>query len=176
MVRKQRENSDSTTLHPRNYNTDEYWMRMAFAKAQEAARQGEVPVGAVLVELDNLLAEACNLPITLQDPTGHAEILVLRQVAKLKQNYRLSGTTLYVTLEPCIMCMGALIHARVKRLVYGATDPKTGAVASVYNIGSDNLLNHTIEIEGGVLAEQCGALLKTFFKIRREHKKLDTPY
>jgi tRNA(adenine34) deaminase len=147
--------------------TDEYWMEQALHHAEEAGRQGEVPVGAVLVGVDGLLAGAGNSPIRLFDPSAHAEILTVRTAAQRLGNYRLPATTLYVTLEPCIMCMGALIQARVSRLVFGATDPKTGAAASVYAIGSDGRLNHSMTICGGILADRCAALLKNFFKERR---------
>jgi len=150
---------------------DDYWMWEALARAEEAAARGEIPVGAVLIGDNTLLAAAGNSPIGGQDPTAHAEILVMRQAAGLLRNYRLPGTTLYVTLEPCLMCMGAMIHARIGRLVYGAADPKTGAANSVYSIGHDGYLNHQIEIRSGVLAEQCSALLKRFFQARRRENK-----
>lgn len=146
---------------------DEKWMRLALDLAEIAAARGEVPVGAVLVENDSALASAGNSPISLNDPTAHAEILVLREVASRKGNYRLPGTTLYVTLEPCIMCMGALLHARVSRLVFGALDPKTGAAQSRYAIGSDGLLNHRLEITSGILGDSCSIILKDFFRTRR---------
>ncbi|MFV0437515.1 MAG: tRNA adenosine(34) deaminase TadA [Desulfopila sp.] len=159
---------DSTeiTLFP-TQATDEKWMRMALRAAKAAATQGEVPVGAILVQQDSLLAAAGNQPITQHDPTAHAEIRVLRSGARRCQNYRLPGTTLYVTLEPCLMCIGAIIHARVERLVYGAADPKTGAVQSLYPIGSDPRLNHSLYLTGGVLKEECGKLLRDFFQARR---------
>jgi tRNA(adenine34) deaminase len=150
---------------------DVHWMQQALLHAEEAALNGEIPVGAVLIGESGILAAAGNSPIRNQDPTAHAEIIAIRNGAAYLQNYRLPGTTLYVTLEPCIMCMGALIHARVDRLVYGATDPKTGAATSVYTIGNDGLLNHKVEICGGILAEQCSSLLKTFFKSRRKEQK-----
>jgi tRNA(adenine34) deaminase len=153
---------------------DEYWMQQALLHAKEVANNDEIPVGAVLIDENGFLAAAGNSPIGNQDPTAHAEILAIRSAAERLQNYRLPGTTLYVTLEPCIMCMGAMIHARIKRLVYGAADPKTGAANSVYTIGSDGCLNHKLEIRSGVLAEQCSALLKTFFKSRRKDKKIDS--
>jgi tRNA(adenine34) deaminase len=146
-------------------------MQHALFHAEEAALNGEIPVGAVLIGDNGVIAAAGNSPIRNQDPTAHAEIIVLRNAAAQLQNYRLPGTTLYVTLEPCIMCMGALIHARINRLVYGATDPKTGAATSVYNIGNDGLLNHKVEICGGVFAKKSSDLLKTFFKSRRKEKK-----
>jgi tRNA(adenine34) deaminase len=144
-------------------------MRLALEQATLAAASGEVPVGAVLCGDGEMLAAAGNGPIALSDPTAHAEILVLRAAAGATGNYRLTGATLYVTLEPCIMCMGAIIHARVDRLVFGALDPKTGAAVSRYRIGSDSLLNHQIEITSGVLAEECSTLLKNFFRQRREN-------
>jgi tRNA(adenine34) deaminase len=145
-------------------------MQQALLHAEKAALNGEIPVGAVLIDNNGLLAAAGNSPISRKDPSAHAEMLVIRSAAELLENYRLTGTTLYVTLEPCIMCMGALIHARITRLVYGAADSKTGAAGSVYSIGNDGLLNHKIEIRDGVLAEQCSTLLKTFFKTRRKEK------
>ncbi len=145
------------------------YMRIAYDEATEAANRGEVPVGAVLVD-DNgrILARAGNSTISLSDPSAHAEILVLRQAGLSLGNYRLLKTTMYVTLEPCIMCMGAMIHARISRLVFGAFDPKTGAAHSCYQIGRDGLLNHNMIIESGLLADECGLLLKNFFKARRK--------
>ncbi len=143
-------------------------MKRALVQATLAAEHEEVPVGAVLVSAEGeILAEAHNQPIRLCDPTAHAEILVLRQAAKKIKNYRLLETTLYVTLEPCPMCAGALVYARVKRLVFGAYDPKAGACGSVYNIVNDARLNHRLEVVGGVLAEEALALLKEFFERRR---------
>ncbi len=156
-------------------DTDNQWMQQALLQAESAAAHGEIPVGAVLVGPNGLLAAAGNSPIGRYDPTAHAEIIALRNAAERLHNYRLPGTTLYVTLEPCVMCMGAMIQARIERLVFGATDPKAGAVSSVYTIGSDGLLNHKIEIIGGVLAEQCSALLKNFFRSRRKEKKHPLP-
>ncbi len=127
-------------------------------------------MGAVLVGKNGLLASAGNSPIRLTDPSAHAEILAIRMAALLVHNYRLPETTLYVTLEPCIMCMGALVQARISRLVYGAADPKTGAAISVYSIGRDQRLNHMIAVTGGVLAKQCGELLKNFFREKRNGK------
>ena len=147
---------------------DEQWMRVALEQASATAGRGEVPVGAVLTAGDELIEAAGNSPIGLCDPTAHAEILALRRAAARIGNYRLTGTTLYVTLEPCIMCMGAIIHARVDRLVFGASDPKTGAAVSRYQIGSDGRLNHTLEITAGVLEAECSALLKDFFRLRRD--------
>ncbi len=142
-------------------------MEHALAAARQAASRGEVPVGALLCRGDDTLAVACNNPIGALDPTAHAEIGVIRAAARRLGNYRLGGTTLYVTLEPCLMCMGAIIHSRIERLVFGARDPKTGAAVSRYHIGGDGLLNHRVLIEEGLLAEQCGAVLTDFFALRR---------
>ena len=147
---------------------DLYFMREALREAEVAARKGEVPVGAILVsEEGDLLARAHNQPISLCDPTAHAEILALREGAKRLGNYRLLGTTLYVTLEPCPMCAGALVYARVKRLVFGARDAKSGACGSIYNIVNDERLNHRLEVVSGLLEEEAAKLLRDFFKIRR---------
>lgn len=146
--------------------TDTSWMELALEQAERAAALGEVPVGAVLVQDDLLLGCAANSPLTDNDPTSHAEINAIRQAADRLANYRLGGV-LYVTLEPCLMCMGAIIHSRIERLVFGAWDPKTGAAVSVYQIGADNLLNHSLRIEGGLLEERCSVLLKEFFRQRR---------
>jgi tRNA(adenine34) deaminase len=147
------------------------FMRIAFEQARQAAVMGEVPVGAVLIRGETLLAVAANQPIAASDPTAHAEILVIREAAARAGNYRLPETTLYVTLEPCIMCMGAILHARIQRLVFGALDPKTGAAHSRYTIGTDDLLNHRLEITGGVLEEECSRILKDFFRERRENRE-----
>ncbi len=146
---------------------DTYWMRRALTLAQQAAREGEVPVGAVLVKDGEMIAEGWNRPIAENDPSGHAEMRVLRAAGKTLENYRLPGTTLYVTLEPCPMCAGALVHARVARVVYAAADPRTGAAGSVFNLLQSDSLNHRCEVSGGVLAEESGALLQEFFKRRR---------
>lgn len=147
---------------------DLVFMQIALEQARQAAEAGEVPVGAALARGEILLAAAANRPIATNDPTAHAEILAIREAAAKTGNYRLVETTLYVTLEPCIMCMGAIIHARIQRLVFGALDPKTGAAQSRYTIGVDGLLNHRLEITGGVLETECSQLLKDFFKQRRE--------
>jgi tRNA(adenine34) deaminase len=144
------------------------FMRIAIEQARQAASAGEVPVGAVMARGEILLTAAANRPIGASDPTAHAEILAIREAAIKTGNYRLPETTLYVTLEPCIMCMGAIIHARVQRLVFGAFDPKTGAAGSRYTIGTDDLLNHRLEISAGVLEEECAQILKDFFRQRRE--------
>ena len=147
---------------------DEKWMGLALAEASKASEVGEVPVGAVLVDqARGLLAAAGNGPIARYDPTAHAEIIVLRQAGQACGNYRLPGTTLYVTLEPCVMCAGALVQARVERVVFGALDPKAGALVSRYQVGSDGLLNHSLQVTGGVLAGKCAGILKDFFRSRR---------
>ena len=146
---------------------DEVFMREALALAREAAAADEVPVGAVLV-LDGAVAgRGFNQPIRRADPTAHAEIMALRDAATRAGNYRLPGSTLYVTLEPCVMCTGAIMHARVGRVVFGARDPKTGAAGSVVDLYAEERLNNHAAIEGGVLAEDCGALLSAFFAARR---------
>ncbi len=141
-------------------------MGLALEQAKKAESCGEVPVGAVFIDDDQVIAEAGNASIILSDPTAHAEIVTLREAAEKKGNYRLGGT-LFVTLEPCIMCMGALIHARVKKLIFGAYDPRSGAALSVYNFSDSPHLNHRIEVEGGILERESQLLLKDFFKARR---------
>jgi tRNA(adenine34) deaminase len=142
-------------------------MQQALEQAGLAALAGEVPVGAVIVRNGEVITRAFNQPITNHDPSAHAEMLALRQAALAEENYRLPGTTLYVTLEPCTMCAGAMLHARVDRIVYGATDPKTGAAGSVLDVFSSKQLNHQTVIEGGVMDQECGQLLRDFFKERR---------
>jgi tRNA(adenine34) deaminase len=143
-------------------------MEQALACAREAEAAGEVPVGALIVDVTGaVLARAANSPISRNDPTAHAEILALRAAGRALGNYRLPGCVLYVTLEPCAMCVGALVHARIARIVYGASDPKTGACGSVFDLAAHSKMNHRIEVTGGVLAEECGALLKRFFAARR---------
>ena len=146
---------------------DTGWMQHALTLAEKAKQSGEVPVGAVLVRNEELLAEGYNQPIASHDPTSHAEIIALRQAALKEKNYRLPDTTLYVTLEPCTMCAGAIIHARVRRVVYAATDPKAGAAGSVYNILNSDLLNHKVELTTGLLADECSTLLTDFFREKR---------
>ena len=146
----------------------ETYMREALAEAEKGALQGEVPVGALLVTPDgDIIARAHNRPISLNDPTAHAEILVLRQAAEQLANYRLPGHVLYVTLEPCVMCVGAMVQARLAMVVYGATDPKGGGIESVYQIGTDGLLNHRLQACGGILAEASEVLLRAFFRAKR---------
>lgn len=146
---------------------DEYWMRRALELAARAETEGEVPIGAVVVRDGSLLGEGWNRPIVAQDPTAHAEIVALRTAAMGERNYRLPGTTLYVTLEPCPMCAGAIVHARVARVVYGASDPIAGAAGTVYNLLQSETLNHRAEVVGGVLAEMCAERLRAFFRARR---------
>lgn len=154
-----------------NLRNDEYWMRHALMLAQRAQDEGEVPVGAVLVLDNEAIGEGWNRPIGHHDPTAHAEIMALRQGGQVLQNYRLLETTLYVTLEPCIMCAGAMIHSRIGRLVYGASDEKTGAAGSLVDILRHPGMNHQIVIESGILADECSATLSTFFRLRREQHK-----
>jgi tRNA(adenine34) deaminase len=144
------------------------WMRRALALARDAAAAGEVPVGAVLVRDGVIIGEGSNRPITSADPTAHAEILAIRDAARRVGNYRLPGTILYVTVEPCTMCAGALVHARVGTLVYGTAEPRAGAVESAAAVLANPRLNHTVTVRGGVLAQQSAALLKEFFATRRE--------
>jgi tRNA(adenine34) deaminase len=146
---------------------DEEFMRLALAEAEKALQAGEVPVGAVVVRGGEVIASAHNGPVGLKDPSAHAEILALRRAASAEGNYRLAGTTLYVTIEPCLMCAGALIHARVSRLVFGATDPKGGAVVSLYGVLQDGRFNHRVEATGGVLREACSEILSRFFREKR---------
>jgi tRNA(adenine34) deaminase len=146
---------------------DESFMRLALAEAEKALLAGEVPVGAVMVRGGALIASAHNGPVGLKDPSAHAEILALRRAAEAEGNYRLAGTTLYVTIEPCLMCAGALVHARVSRLVFGATDPKGGAVVSLYGVLQDGRLNHRVDVTGGVLREACSEILSRFFREKR---------
>ena len=146
---------------------DQFFMREALGLARQAEQLGEVPVGAVLVVDDDIIGRGWNRPIASHDPTAHAEIVALRDAAQDRENYRLPGSTLYVTLEPCTMCVGAMIHARVSRLVYGASEPRSGAVDSVFDLLKPGAHNHTIDITSGVLAEDSADLLKAFFARRR---------
>jgi len=150
---------------------DIFWMQHALELAKRAESEGEVPVGAVVVYDDQVIGEGWNRPITDNDPTAHAEIMALRSAAKKINNYRLIDTTLYVTLEPCIMCTGAIIHSRVKRVVYGALDPKAGASESAFSILGTDCLNHKVEVNNGILSEDCGRILTAFFRNKREEKK-----
>ena len=146
---------------------DHQFMRLAIEQAQLAAQSGEVPVGAVLVRDGKVISQAFNKPIANHDPSAHAEMLALREGALIEENYRIPGSTLYVTLEPCAMCSGAMLHARIERVVFGATDPKTGAAGSVLDLFASKQINHQTSVKGGVLSEECGQLLRNFFKERR---------
>jgi len=153
-----------------DYN-DDFWMRHALKLAQRAWDEGEVPVGAVLVQGDRVIGEGWNRPIGHHDPTAHAEIMALRQGGKVLENYRLVDTTLYVTLEPCVMCAGAIVHSRIGRLVFGARDEKTGAAGSLLDVLGHPGMNHQVKITEGILAQQCAGMLSDFFRMRREQKK-----
>lgn len=146
---------------------DEYWMQYALLLARKAEEQGEVPVGAVLVRENKMIGSGYNQPISSHDPSAHAEIIALRDAGQAISNYRLINTTLYVTLEPCVMCMGAILHARIKKIVFGATDPKRGAVCSALQLSHAAFSNHQVEWESGVLEKTCSQLLSSFFQVRR---------
>jgi tRNA(adenine34) deaminase len=148
-------------------DADSQFMNQALAEARSAAAAGEVPIGAVLVHDGKILARSGNRTIRDCDPTAHAEIIALREGARLLGNYRLAGTTLYVTIEPCTMCAGAIIQARVPRLIYGADDPKGGAVRTCFQLLSDVRLNHQVEVTSGILAADCAAVIQAFFSERR---------
>ena len=148
-------------------------MRLALAAAENAKAAGEVPVGAVVVKDGEVIATGFNQPIGCHDPTHHAEIAALRAASEALDNYRLPGCTLYVTLEPCVMCAGAMMHARIARVVFGAADPKTGACGSVVNLFAEERLNHHAEVLGGVLADECGTMLSSFFAERRRQARAD---
>lgn len=148
-------------------NQDKKWMQHALMLAARAEEAGEVPVGAVLVKDDKILGEGWNQPIALHDPSAHAEMQAIRAAGTTLKNYRLTGCTLYVTLEPCVMCAGAILHARLDRVVFGAYDPKAGAVSSVYDVLSVPRLNHRLVCVGGVMEQECSALLRDFFRARR---------
>ena len=147
---------------------DERWMKLALKLAQQSSDSGEVPVGALLMADDSVIGEGANLSIARHDATAHAEIQALRAAGQQQANYRLPGTTLYVTLEPCAMCAGAIIHARVKRVVIGASDPRTGAAGSIMNILQHEGLNHQCEVTMGVLQGECSAIISDFFKAKRK--------
>jgi len=149
----------------------EHWMQYAIQLAQKAADQDEVPVGAVIVKDNQLIAEGWNQPIQSHDPSAHAEIMAIRNAGQALNNYRLIDTTMYVSLEPCSMCVGAMIHARVKHLVFGASDLKTGATGSAINLIHNPIHNHKIEVTGGVMEAECREVLQLFFKLKRERNK-----
>lgn len=151
--------------------TDQQWMRYALYRAIQAGERGEVPVGAVIVLEGELIAEGSNEPIAASDPTAHAEIVAIRRAAELMRNYRLTGATLYVTIEPCQMCVGAMIHARIARLVYGAPEPKAGAIESAMRAHEHPALNHRLEIQGGVLEAECREVMQRFFEGRRQAQR-----
>ncbi|ALE02328.1 tRNA adenosine(34) deaminase TadA [Candidatus Pseudothioglobus singularis] len=147
---------------------DEKWMKFAIQEAEIAMEKGEVPVGSVLVHNNQIIAKAHNCPISKNDPSAHAEIEVLRKSGQKLLNYRLPKTTMYVTLEPCAMCLGAMIHARIERIVFGALDPKSGVCGSAANLLFEPFFNHKIEVNGGVLEQDCKKVLQSFFKLRRK--------
>lgn len=163
--------SASDNLFPECVLPAEHWMRHAMMLALRAQEEGEVPVGAVLVLDNKIIAQGWNRSISDNDPTAHAEIMALRQGGQSVQNYRLLDATLYVTLEPCVMCAGAMVHSRIRRLVYGANDLKTGAAGSLVDILRHPGMNHQIEVSAGVLAEECSQQLTAFFRQRREQQK-----
>lgn len=153
--------------------TDQDYMLLALDEAAKAREAGEVPVGAVIVKEGAVIARGFNQPISSNDPSHHAEIAALRAASEALGNYRLPGCTLYVTLEPCVMCAGAMMHARIARVVFGASDPKTGSCGSVLNLFANTQLNHHATVEGGVLAEECGTMLSEFFAARRQQSRLE---
>ena len=146
---------------------DEQWMQIAINEAKLAMRENEIPVGSVLVQNKKIIAQAHNQPIRNNDPTAHAEIQLLRKAGKKLENYRLGGSTLYVTLEPCAMCFGAMIHARIERIVFGTSDPKTGVCGSCIDLNNESFFNHKISITSGILDNECSELLRLFFKSKR---------
>lgn len=150
-----------------NTSQDVFFMERALLLARRAESLNEVPVGALVVINNEVISEGFNCPIMTSDPTAHAEIIALRKAAQKLHNYRLPQATLYVTLEPCVMCVGAMLHARIERLVFGASDPKTGAITSIFKILDDKSLNHQIAFQGGVLAPECGKILSDFFQSKR---------
>ncbi len=154
-----------------NVESKQMYMEEALRLAHQAWQLDEVPVGAVVVHKGQIVGRGYNAPISRSDPTGHAEVMALRDAARTLQNYRLNDCELYVTLEPCVMCAGAIMHARIARVVYGASDPKTGACGSVVDLFAQNRLNHHTEVVGGVMDEECGALLTSFFEQRRRMRK-----
>ena len=151
----------------RSYTFGEAAMRLALEEAEKAESEGEVPVGAIVTLDDKVLAAAHNLPISLRDPTAHAEVLAIRDAAASLGEYRLTGASIFVTIEPCVMCIGAILQARITRVYYGARDPKAGAMGSVYDIGRDGRLNHRVEVYGGIMDAESRKLLRQFFESRR---------
>lgn len=161
--------------HVTSGDADETFMRAALDMALQASQAGEVPVGAVVVQHGRIIGRGSNAPISRHDPSAHAEIAALRDAAQQIGNYRLVDCELFVTLEPCVMCVGAMFHARISRVVFGANDPKTGAAGSVFNLFNETRLNHHARIHGGVLAEECGKVLSDFFAARRVQQKAKLP-
>ncbi len=164
-------NPEPSNFTHQQAQADEYFMHQALEQAKLAASKGEVPVGAVVVYQDAVIARAHNLRETAADPHAHAEFLALEQAARQLGRWRLSGCTVYVTLEPCVMCAGLMVNARIDRCVYGAADPKGGALGTLYDLHHDERLNHAFEVSVGVLQEECGAVLSEFFKELRSRKK-----
>jgi tRNA(adenine34) deaminase len=156
-----------------SFEQDQYWMQLALNLADKAEAQGEIPVGAILVREGQIVGQGWNQSITLNDPSAHAEMMAVRAAGTNIQNYRLVNTTLYVTLEPCPMCAGLLVHSRVDRLVFGASDQKTGAAGSVMCLVNDSRLNHQVKVTSGILGEQCSEKFSEFFKQRRAQKKAE---
>mgnify|MGYP000563066317 FL=1 len=155
-------------------NEDEKWMKIAISEANLANNEGEIPVGAVIIQNNKLIVKAHNQPIINHDPTAHAEVEALRKAGRKLKNYRLSGLTLYVTLEPCAMCLGAMMHARIERIVFGASDPKTGVCGSKADLTSETFFNHRIKVQGGVLEKETKNLLQSFFKSKRKNNTIQT--
>ena len=153
-------------------NIDEKWMKIAISEASVAKNEGEIPVGAVLIHNNKLIAKAHNQPILNHDPTAHAEVIAIRKAGKKLNNYRLAGSTLYVTLEPCAMCLGAIMHARIERIVFGASDPKTGVCGSKADLTSEAFFTHKVKVDGGVLEEENKEILQSFFKSKRKANNL----
>lgn len=152
--------------------TDEYWMQLAYEQAALAAEQGEIPVGAVIVSQNQVIGRGYNAPISLNDPTAHAEIVALREACQKLQNYRLpEDAVLYVTLEPCTMCVGALVHSRISRVVFGTTEPKAGSLVSARKLFETGYYNHVFSFDSGCMQQQCAEQLSAFFKLRREQKR-----
>src|SRR6266705_5287147 len=152
--------------------SDAVYMDLALVEAKKADGAGEVPVGAVIVSNDAVIGRGFNQPISAKDPTAHAEIIALREAARNLGNYRLSGVTMYCTVEPCVMCAGAMIHARIARLVFGAPEPKAGSAGSIYNVLTDPRLNHRVEVLSGIRQDECASLLRDFFQRRRSGQSL----
>lgn len=150
--------------------TDEEYMQLALAQARKAESYGEVPIGAIVVHQGEVLARACNMRESTNDPAGHAELLALQEASRMLKAWRLTGCTVYVTLEPCVMCAGLMHQARIDRCVFGAYDPKAGALETLYSVGSDDRLNHTFEVTSGICADECAQLLSDFFARKRKRK------